>query len=241
MTSAPLAVRMAGFTMKVADAMSTDVLTVAPETPLKDAAALLARNRISGLPVLEDGIVVGVVSEADIVARSTGSRESRSLLGELFSGGRRRQEDVAATHVREAMSSPAITIPPGRPVAEAARVMVDRRVNRLPVVDDSRLVGIVTRADLVRAFVRPDEELEREIREDVAETALWIDSKRLDVAVDQGVVKLAGEVERRADAELLQHFAAAVPGVVSVDSELRWKLDEPKLPASDRRLPQAPR
>jgi CBS domain-containing protein len=226
--------------MKVADAMSADVLTVAPETPLKDAAALLAQNRISGLPVLENGIVVGVVSEADIVARSTGSRESRSLLGELF-GGPRRHEDVAATHVREAMSSPAITIAPGRPVAEAARVMVNRRVNRLPVADGSRLVGIVTRADLVRAFVRPDDELEREIREDVAETALWIDSKRLDVAVDQGVVKLAGEVERRADAELLQRFAAAVPGVVSVDSELRWKLDEPKLPASDRRLPQAPR
>jgi osmotically-inducible protein OsmY len=89
----------------------------------------------------------------------------------------------------------------------------------------------VTRADLVRAFVRSDEELEREIREDVAETALWIDSERLDVAVDRGVVKLAGEVERRADTELLERLTAAVPGVVAVHSELRWKLDEPKVPA----------
>jgi CBS domain-containing protein len=226
--------------MKVADAMSPDVITVAPQTPLKDAAALLARHRISGLPVVEDEQVVGVVSEADIVARSTGTRESRSFLGELFRS-RQREEGIAATHVREAMSSPAITIAPGRPVAEAARVMVDRRVNRLPVVDDSRLVGIVTRADLVRAFVRPDDELEREIREDVAETALWIDGSQLQISVDRGVVQLAGEVDRRADAELLEHFTAAVPGVVSVRSELRWRFDEPKLPASDPRVPQPPR
>ncbi len=139
------------------------------------------------------------------------------------------------------MSSPAVTVAPGRQVAEAARVMVERGVNRLPVVDDSQLVGIVTRADLVRAFVRSDEELEREIRMDVAETALWIDSERLDVTVDRGVVKLAGEVDRRADAELLERFTAAVPGVVSVNSELRWKFGEAKLPASDPRVPLPPR
>ena len=76
--------------MKVEDAMSADVISVSPETPLKDAAALLARHRISGLPVVEDEKVLGVISEADIVARSTGSRESRSLIGELF-GTRRRE------------------------------------------------------------------------------------------------------------------------------------------------------
>ena len=139
------------------------------------------------------------------------------------------------------MSSPAITIELRRSVAEAARLMVERRVNRLPVADDSRLVGIVTRADLVRAYVRPDEELEREIREDVAETSLWIDSGELEVSVEQGVVELAGEVDRRADAELLERFTAAVPGVVSVRSELRWRFDEPKLPASDPRVPRPPR
>ena len=226
--------------MKIADAMSADVVTVTPETPLKDAAALLAEHRISGLPVVEAEAVVGVVSEADVVVRSTGSQESRSLLGALF-GGYRHEENVADMTVRDAMSAPAITIAPGRQVAEAARVMVERRVNRLPVVEDSRLVGILTRADLVRAFVRPDEELEREIRKDVAETALWIDSGRLDVNVDRGVVKLGGEVERRADAELLERFTSAVPGVVSVESELRWLLDEPKLPPSDPRVPPPPR
>lgn len=226
--------------MKVADAMSVDVVTVSPETPLKDAAALLARHGISGLPVVEGEAVVGVVSEADVVARSTGRRESRSLLGALF-GGDRHGENISGATVKDAMTSPAVTIAPGRQVADAARVMVERRVNRLPVVEDSQLVGIVTRADLVRAFVRPDEELEREIREDVAETALWIDGRSLDVSVDRGAVRLGGEVERRADAELLERFTAAVPGVVSVDSELRWKFDDPKLPASDPRVPRPPR
>jgi CBS domain-containing protein len=226
--------------MKVADAMSGDVITVTPETPLKDAAALLARHSISGLPVVEDGAVVGVLSEADIVARSTGRQDDGGILGMLLGGGRS-EENADATHVRDVMSSPATTIAPGRQVAEAARMMVEHSVNRLPVVDNSRLVGIVTRADLVRAFVRPDEELAREIREDVAERALWIDSKGLDVAVERGVVKLAGEVDHRADAELLERFTAAVPGVVSVHSELRWKFDEPKLPASDPRVPRPPR
>lgn len=226
--------------MKVVDAMSADVVTVAPETSLKDAAALLARHRISGLPVVDEGTVVGVLSEADIVSRSTGAQEPRGAWGRLF-GGRHRQDDVVPTHIRDAMTSPAITIPPERPVAEAARSMVEHRVNRLPVVDGSRLVGILTRADIVRAFVRPDEELEREIREDVAEAALWIDTGALEVCVENGVVKLSGEVERPADAELLQRFTAALPGVVSVDSGLRSRLDEPKLPASDPRVPRPPR
>lgn len=226
--------------MKVADAMTGDVITVSPETPLKEAAALLARHRISGLPVAEEGNVVGVISEADIVARTTGSGESRSLLQALFSE-RKRQQNVEATLVSEAMTSPAVTIAPERPVAEAARMMIEQQVNRLPVVDGSRLLGIVTRADLVRAFVRPDEELEREIREDVAERTLWIDSSGLEISVERGVVTLAGEVERRADAELLERFTAAVPGVVSVRSDLRWKLEEPKLPAGDPRVPRPPR
>jgi CBS domain-containing protein len=226
--------------MKVADAMSADPITVTPVTTLKDAAALLAEHGISGLPVVEDETVVGVISEADIVARSTGGRESRSVIAALFGGGQD-EGAVAGASVSDAMSSPAITIGSGREVAEAARVMVERRVNRLPVVDGTRLIGIVTRADLVRAFVRPDEELEREIREDVAETALWIDSTALNVTVEQGAVKLAGEVDRRADAELLRSFTESVPGVVSVESELRWKFDEPKLPASDPRVPPPPR
>jgi CBS domain-containing protein len=216
--------------------MTRDAITVSPETPLKEAAELLARHQVSGLPVVDEAKVVGVVSEADIVARSTGSRESRSLIREFLSG-REDQPDVGATRAGEAMSSPAITISPQRPVAEAARVMIERKVNRLPVVDDSGLVGIVTRADLVRAYVRPDEELKREISEDVAGRALAIDPNELDITVEQGAVTLAGEVERPVDAELLERFTEAVPGVVSVRSELRPRLGEAKLPSGDPRVP----
>jgi CBS domain-containing protein len=220
--------------------MTRDVVTVSPQTPLKEAAELLAQHRISGLPVVDEGSVVGVLSEADIVARSTGSRESRSLIREFLST-HDPDPEMEATSAGEAMTSPAVTIGPERQVAEAARVMVERGVNRLPVVDGSQLVGIVTRADLVRAFVRPDDELQREIREDVAEGALWIDPSQLDIAVENGAVTLAGEVERRVDADLLERFAAAVPGVVSVTSELKWRLDEPKLPSGDPRVPRPPR
>jgi CBS domain-containing protein len=226
--------------VKLADAMTRDVVSVSPQTPLKEAAELLARHRISGLPVVDEEGVVGVLSEADIVARSTGSRESRSLIREFLST-REPQPEMEAASAGDAMSSPAITIAPERPVAEAARVMVERRVNRLPVVDGSQLVGIVTRADLVRAFVRPDDELEREIREDVAESALWIDPSQLEITVQEGAVTLAGEVERRVDAELLERFAATVPGVVSVRSQLNWRLDEAKLSPGDPRVPRPPR
>jgi CBS domain-containing protein len=216
--------------------MTRDAITVSPETPLKEAAELLARHQVSGLPVVDGAKVVGVVSEADIVARSTGSRESRSLIREFLSG-RKHQPDVGATRASDAMTSPAITIAPQRPVAEAARVMVERKVNRLPVVDNSGLVGIVTRADLVRAYVRPDEELESEIRKDVAGRALVIDPNELDITVEQGAVTLAGEVERPVDAELLERFTEAVPGVVSVQSELRPRLGEATLPSGDPRVP----
>jgi CBS domain-containing protein len=225
--------------MRVEDAMTSDVLTASPELPVKDAAAILARHGISGLPVVADGAVVGVLSEADVVARTAGSRESRSLLGLLFAG-RTGEPDVDAVRTEEAMSSPAITISPGQPVAAAARLMVDRRVNRLPVVDGTQLVGILTRADIVHAFVRPDEELEREIREDVAGRALWIDPAQLEIEVDHGAVVLGGEVERRVDAELLERLTAAVPGVVSVRSDLRWQLEDAKLEASDPRVPRPP-
>jgi CBS-domain-containing membrane protein len=111
-------------------------------------------------------------------------------------------------------------------VTEAASLMLDENVKRLPVVDDSaKLVGIVSRADLVRAFVRSDEEIEREIREEVLRRALWIDPVLVRVIVERGEVRLEGTVENQSEAELLPRLVQRVPGVVSVLSKLRW-LDE---------------
>jgi CBS domain-containing protein len=101
--------------------------------------------------------------------------------------------------------------------------MLDERVNRLPVVDeDGYLLGIVTRADLVRAFVRPDAEIAREIREDVILKTLWIAPEALEISVDEGAVRIGGNVESKSDAELIEAFARRVPGTVSVESHLSW-------------------
>ena len=226
--------------MKVNDVMTRDVITVAPQAVLKEVAETLARHRISGVPVVEDGRVVGVVSEADILVKEAAESEPGAL--DRLLGRARPAGKNAARIAAEAMTSPAVTVHPEQDVAQAARLMIDRGINRLPVVmdDDGGLLGIVTRADLVHAFVRSDEEIARELREDVVVGTLWLNADKLDIRVEGGEVTLAGEVDQAADAELLERLAARVPGVVSVRSELRWRIDRPKLPQSNPRVPRPP-
>jgi len=216
--------------MRIQDLMTTTVVTVGAATPLKDAAALLAEHRISGLPVVdEDGHVLGVLSEGDILFKETGPPERPSLLERLLAvPSIAFDPKLAARTAGEAMSAPAVTIGPRRPVTEAAMTMIEARVNRLPVVDDERrLIGIVTRADLVRAFVRPDDELEREIREDVLRRAMWIEPGVVGVEVAGGEVRLTGEVETKTDAEILPRLVQRVPGVVGVLSKVSWREEGP--------------
>ncbi len=211
--------------MKVSDVMTTAVVTVGSETPLRDVAALLTERRISGLPVVDDGRVVGVVSEGDILAKERGRvAERRGLFGVLLDDRATAELKLEARTAGTAMTSPALTIAPNRPVAEAAGTMVDEGVNRLPVVDaEGTLLGIVTRADLVRAFVRTDDELAEDIREGVLLKALWITPGNVNVVVNEGVVTLSGEVENRATAEMLPDFVQRVPGVVAVRSDVTWE------------------
>lgn len=211
--------------MRVEDVMTKDVKTVAPDTPLREVARILAESKISGIPVVEDGKVVGVISEADILVKEGGQRPGRGgLLGLLLDDRRDLETKLQARTAGEAMTSPAITIGPKRTVTEAATRMVEEKVNRLPVVDDEgNLVGIVTRADLVRAFVRSDEEIAREIREDVVFRTLWIPPEQVEVEVERGVVTLRGHVENQSDAELLPGFVQRVPGVIAVESRLTWE------------------
>src|SRR5206468_3331938 len=115
--------------------------------------------------------------------------------------------------------------------------MVEKGINRLPVVSGGRLVGIITRADLVRAFHRPDEEIDREIRDDVLLNTLWIDPKRVSISVSNGEVSLTGEVETRTQAELVEAYVRRVPGVVDVHSKLEWSVDDLARRAS-RQLPR---
>ena len=200
--------------MRVKDLMTTDVLTVQTSTLLKDAAALLAQHRISGLPVVDgERRVLGVLSEGDILYKESDTSGRPNLLERLLAPGTRPIElKLAARTVGQAMSAPALTIGPRRPVTEAATMMIEEGVNRLPVVDhNERLMGIVTRADLVRAFVRPDEAIEREIREDVIHRILWLEPEQLAITVSGGEVELTGQVETKTDAELIPSFVRRVP------------------------------
>lgn len=181
--------------------MQHDVASVDVETPVKDVAALLVLRHISGVPVtFADGRLAGVLSQSDI-------RPGVRTAG-------------------EAMSSPAIVLTSFHDVDDAARLMASRRINRVPIVDDDRLVGILTRSDLVRAFCRDDDTIEDEIRSDVLLSTLWIDPETVDVAVREGVVELRGTVETKTIAELVAAYVRRVPGVVDVEPALRWRVDD---------------
>ena len=206
--------------MRVRQLMTENVVSVTPDASLRDAAAVLVEHGVSGVPVVEGDEVVGVLSEGDIVMRASGGTERGGLLTWLFDLGID-NERITAQTVAEAMSSPAVTVAPNRPVHEAARLMVDEAVNRLPVVDDGKLVGILTRADIVRAFTRPDGELADEIRDEILRRTFWAEPGAVKVAVTDGRVTLVGEVETEADMEMLPLFVSRVPGVVSVSADLR--------------------
>lgn len=208
--------------MKVSDLMSREVLTATPETPLKEAAGLLARKGISGVPIVDDrGAVVGVLSEADVLVKAGGESRRGGFLAWFMEPDFDLQDKITATTAGEAMSAPAITIGPDRPVHEAAALMVNESVNRLPVVEDGALVGILTRADVVRAFTRTDTEIADEIREEIFRRTLWLEPGKVSMEVIDGAVRIEGEVETEADAELIPVFVTRVPGVVSVKADLR--------------------
>jgi CBS domain-containing protein len=217
--------------LTVRDVMKRDVLTVLPSTPMKDVAQVLVDRRVSGLPVVdEEGKVLGVVSEADFLIKEQGAEEIPHRPLSRFRGEsadtRGLQAKVTASTAGEAMTAPAIVVTPSTSIREAAATMTTRRVNRLPVVDDGRLVGIVTRADLVRAYVRSDEELSRVIRDDVLLRTLWLDPAGFIVSVHDGVAIISGAVERRSTAESVERAIAMVPGVVTVQAAIAWKLED---------------
>ena len=204
--------------MRIADVMTTKVLTVTPETSLKEVAEMLTARGISGMPVVDgDGLVLGVVSEADILQKERRPAKPTTLDRWLH---RHDGADAkrTATTAAEAMTSPAVTVKGSRRVDVAASLMLDRSVNRLPVVDEQGLlVGIVTRADLVRAFVHTDDEIIREIRDEVLLHELWLRPEDFQLTVTRGEVSVAGHFGKDEDRDLLIRRVSLVPGVVSIE------------------------
>lgn len=217
--------------MTVRDVMTRSVVSGHRGKPLKEVALLLVGQRISGVPVVDvDGAVLGVVSEADLLIKEQGANAVRHRPLARFLGESRETRDqlakLGAVTAAKAMTAPAVTITSGRSIHDAAAIMTGRGVKRLPVVDDGRLVGIVTRTDLVRAYVRSDDELARTIREDVIRGILWLDPALFMVIVTDGVASISGRVERRSTAEMVERTASIVPGVIHVDADLSWELDD---------------
>jgi CBS domain-containing protein len=215
--------------MRVRDVMTTDVVSVSPDTPLKRVAALLVERRISGVPVVDsDNSVIGVVSEADFLAKEEAQPERRRHWYDFYLVDREAQDAhldrINATTAGQAMTWPAITIGPDETLHHAADAMGRRGVNRLPVVDDGRLVGIVTRADIVRVFARSDSELRQRV-----EAAVRAVEGLTVVGVQNGVVELAGGVSSREVVATVRTVVLQIDGVVGVDdADVTWaELEEP--------------
>jgi CBS domain-containing protein len=183
-----------GWSRKVSDVMTTSVVTVDRITPYKEIARLLASHRISGLPVVKMGReVVGVVTEADLLnAQATIARSLRSGTRRTWWHPGRRHPALTAGDL---MTSPAVSIGPDATVPAAARLMNMHHVRRLPVVDEKdRIVGIVSRRDLLSVFLRPDEEIAQDIRK-LLDEILSAAPGDADVSVRNGVVTLTGTLD----------------------------------------------
>jgi CBS domain-containing protein len=222
--------------MKVSDVMTENVFTVAVDTPLKTVATRMLEYGVSGMPVVAGERVLGVISETDILFKERTVPDRKGVVDWLVHYA----EDpplakLDARTAGEAMTTPAVTIASGRSVADAAALMLDLSIDRLPVVDAGRLVGIVTRTDLVRAFTREDDEIAREIRRGGMLQRLWLDAEGLEISVDDGNVVLEGEVDTQDVAEALVSFAEQTPGVVSVESMLTWP--QPVKPSRREQVP----
>ena len=200
--------------MRVVDLMTSDVITASPETPIKAAARLMVRNKVSGLPVCDDDArVVGIITEADFLRLEVAREEADNL--------------QPVERVEQVMHRAVLTITADATVAEAARIMVVNDVNRLPVTDaDGKSLGIISRLDVVAAFTRPDEIIEDEIREDLLRRVLFVDPDDIFVEVKNGVVTFRGEIGTRNEARLLAELGRRLDGVIKVESELTWRLDD---------------
>ena len=218
-------------TRTVADVMTRTVMVVAGSAPFKEVVRAMREYRVSALPVTDaDGFVVGVVSEADLILHADPSvLEPRFFEGHARRDARRKAEAMFA---RDLMTTPAVTIGPQAPVAEAAHRMHERSVKRLPVVGpEGRLLGIVSRVDLLAEFLRDDGDIESEVARVLGDD-LSITPGHVTALVDDGVVRLEGRVPMRSQVAAIWRAVRAVPGVVGLDERLTWELDDTVTPVS---------
>jgi CBS domain-containing protein len=210
--------------LKVGDVMTRDVVTITSDTSFKQIEQLMDEHHISAVPVLNaEGALVGVVSEADLLLRTEAAADER---GAWTHDARERRSKAQAQTAAGLMSTPAVSVTQDLPLAAAARLMRKRNVKRLPVVDGDRLVGIVSRADVLKSYLRTDADIRSDVIDGVVRGNMWLDPSTFEVKVDDGVVRIHGEVDRRSDVDILSTLILGVEGVIDVDPSLTYRFDD---------------
>jgi CBS domain-containing protein len=221
--------------MKAADVMTRNVITVERRAPVAEAIWLMLDNHVSGLPVVEDGGLVGILTEGDLLRRNeTGTERHRPRWLEILMGPGRMAGEYVRTHGRkvdEIMTRDLISVTGDTPLDEVVSLMERRRIKRVPVLDGDALIGIISRADLLRALAlaleeraaetHTDDEIREQILAELAKAA-WVPRDGLSITVKDGVVDLDGVILAEKEREALRVVAENTPGVRAVEDHLVW-------------------
>lgn len=220
--------------MKAAEIMTCEVITTSPESPIEAVARTMLQHRISGVPVVNaDGKVVGIVTEGDFLRRAeTGTEKFRLRWADALISGRRLAREYVRSHgrkVHQVMTVGVVFVAPEAPLAEVVDLMESRRINRVPVLDNGRLVGIISRADLLRALTQEfpnvqvdpvsDAEIRRRVLEEINRQR-WTPPNNIDAKVENGIVELRGIILSEPERLALCVLAENVPGVKSIRDRL---------------------
>lgn len=221
--------------MKAADVMVSNVITVRPDNTVQDVAKILLARRISAVPVVDEGgRLVGIISEADLIRRvETGTNRRRSSWLELLTGNAKLAEEYIKANARkvvDVMTQDVVTAAPDAPLKEIARLLEKHQIKRVPIVEDGKVVGIVSRANLLQGLASQQKETapagkgdDSALREKVIRKLNkepWAPLNQINVTVHQGVVNLWGIVESPQQKEAIRVAAEITPGVRSVNDNL---------------------
>ena len=205
----------------VKDVMTTHVVAVRKDASFKEMITRMRDSRVSAFPVVDDtGKVIGVVSEADMLNKEADQAAPGTFASLLRF---RDHEKAAGVTAVDLMTSPAATIGPDEPVVDAARLMRDRRVKRLPVTNATgHLIGVISRADVLSVFTRPDAEIQHEVTEEVVHGGYLVRSQPFTVTVHDGIVTLTGRPETDQAGHELAERLRQIEGVVTVADQLSY-------------------
>jgi CBS-domain-containing membrane protein len=224
--------------MKASDVMVRDVITVKPEATAQEVAVLLLKNRISGLPVVDaGGKLIGIVTEGDLLHRTeAGTDVRRSLLASLFTSKESLAAEFVKSHSRKVsdiMTRNVVVAPPATSLRDIATLLEKNGIKRVPIIDDGKLVGIVSRANLIQALaVAPplptsidDTTLRNKVMSEIS-TSSWARPYLVNALVHDGIVELWGIVATESEKTAVRVAAEVTPGVRAVKNNLTVRMIE---------------